>query len=107
MDSRTLLFSILVMAVVTAALRFLPFVIFGGRKSPAFVEYLSKTLPYAVMAMLVVYCLKDISFSSVRGFVPYAAGVVGTILSYLWRKNTIFSILAGTVIYMISIAVLA
>ena len=52
---------IAVIAVVTYLLRSLPFLIFSGGKTPAFITYLGKVLPYAIMGMLVVYCLKDMS----------------------------------------------
>ena len=49
--------------LVTMATRFIPFLIFGEkRKTPAIIEYLGTVLPCAIMGMLVVYCLKDISF---------------------------------------------
>lgn len=48
-----------VIAAVTILLRFLPFVIFGGgRPTPRYVVYLARVLPCAIMAMLVVYCLR-------------------------------------------------
>lgn len=51
--------SLPVMAAVTALLRFLPFLVFpGGRKRPQIITYLGTVLPYSVMAMLVIYCLK-------------------------------------------------
>ena len=106
MSDTRLLIAILIMAAVTALLRFLPFMVFGGRKTPAFITYLSKVLPYAIMAMLVVYCLKDIGFGSIAGWVPYVAGVAVTIAVHAWKRNSIFSILAGTVVYMVLIRVM-
>ena len=56
---------IVVAVLVTMATRFLPFLIFGeNRKTPPIIEYLGKVLPFAIMGMLVVYCLKDISVLS-------------------------------------------
>ena len=53
--------TVAVAALVTMALRFLPFLIFGeNRKTPPIITYLGQVLPYAIMGMLVVYCLKDI-----------------------------------------------
>ena len=63
MNNLQILLAIIVTALVTAATRFLPFLIFGTkRETPPFITYLGKVLPYAVMAMLVVFCLKNISF---------------------------------------------
>lgn len=93
---------IAVIAIVTAALRFLPFAVFSdSRKTPKIIEKLSKILPYAIMGMLVVYCLKGISFTSVQGFLPalIACAVVGVL--YVWKRNTLVSIICGTVAYMV------
>lgn len=106
MSDTMVLVAILIMAVVTALLRFLPFMVFGGHKTPVFITYLSKVLPYAIMAMLAVYCLKDIDIASIAGWVPYAAGVGATVGVHAWKRNSIFSILAGTVVYMVLIRLL-
>jgi branched-subunit amino acid transport protein AzlD len=92
---------VLVIAAVTMLLRFFPFLIFGsGRQTPAYITYLSTVLPYAIMGMLVVYCLKSVSlFTAPHGLPELLAGalVVGL---HLWKKNTLLSIAAGTVAYM-------
>ena len=91
-----------VIALVTAALRFLPFAVFSdNRRTPRIIAKLGKTLPFAIIGMLVVYCLKGISFSSVQGFLPMliACAVVSGL--YVWRRNTLISIICGTVSYMI------
>ena len=93
---------IAVIALVTAALRFLPFLIFGeNRETPPLVSYLGQVLPYTIMGMLVVYCLKDISFSSVPAFMPQCIGCAAVVLLHIWKRNTLLSIGAGTLIYMI------
>ena len=91
-----------VMALVTLFLRALPFAIFGGkRKTPAFITYLSNVLPYAIMGMLVVYCLRNIELlTAPHGLPELIACAVGVGL-HLWRKNTLLSIAAGTVVYML------
>ncbi len=101
MNDTYLISALAVMALVTAALRFLPFLLFGGeKKTPKMVEKLSRTLPYAVMAMLVVYCLKGVSFLRLSGFLPelIASAVVAAL--HIWRRNTLLSIVAGTLCYM-------
>ncbi len=98
--------AVAVIALVTAMLRFLPFVIFSdNRKTPKIIEKLSKSLPYAIMGMLVVYCLKGISFTSVSGFLPalIACAVVGVL--YIWRRNTLLSIICGTICYMVLVQI--
>lgn len=101
------LVAIAIMAVVTALLRFVPFIIFrNGQKTPIVVEYLGKVLPSAIMAMLVVYCLKGVSFEAVVNWVPALIASVLTALSYIWKKNTLVSIIFGTAVYMILIRIM-
>ena len=91
-------------SVVTAGIRFLPFIIFrGDKKTPALIEKLSTTLPYAVMGMLVVYCLKDMRFSSISGFLPMIIACLIVAILHLWKRNTLLSIISGTLSYMILI----
>ena len=97
---------ILVMALVTAALRFLPFLIFSkGRKVPEVVAYLGRVLPYAVMAMLVVYCMKGISFVKMPFGLPELISVVLVIVLHVWKRNSLLSIVGGTVCYMVLVQV--
>ncbi len=93
--------AVAVMALVTALLRFLPFWVFGGRKAPAWLERLGKTLPYAIMGMLVVYCLKGVGFASLGGWLPALIAVTVVAVLYVWKRNTLLSILAGTVCHML------
>ena len=93
---------IAVIALVTAALRFLPFFIFrGNRKTPKYIEYLGKVLPYAIMGMLVVYCLKGVTFTSLENWLPYFVASALVVLIHLWKRNTLLSIISGTVVYML------
>ena len=94
---------IAVMAVVTMLLRFTPFLIFGERKTPAYIDFLGKYLPYAIMAMLVVYCLKGITFTSAPFGIPEIIAVAVTAGLHVWKRNTLVSIICGTVCYMLLI----
>ena len=92
---------ILVAVLVTAATRFLPFLIFGGREVPKIVRYLGRILPMAVMATLVVYCLRGTTFDAAGNFLPQLIAVAVVALLHLWRKNTFLSIVVGTAVYMV------
>ena len=93
---------IVVMALATMATRFLPFLIFGGRrKTPPLVEYLGKVLPCAVMGMLVVYCLKDVSWASFPYGLPELIGIAIVALLHISKRNSLLSIGVGTVCYML------
>ena len=93
--------TVAVIALVTAVLRFLPFLIFHNRETPKFVAYLGKVLPFAIMGMLVVYCLRHISFSAMPFGIPeiLACGLV--VIVHIWKRNTLLSIGVGTVCYML------
>ena len=92
---------IAIIALVTAFTRFLPFILFAGRKTPKFVTYLGKVLPFAVMGMLCVYCLKGISFVAFPYGIPELVSVLLVVLVHLWRRNTLISIVSGTACYML------
>ena len=97
---QTSLLIIAVVAAVTMAIRFAPFLVFRG-KTPSVVVYLGNVLPYAIMAMLVVYCLKSVSFTAVSHGIPEAVSVLVVVLLHKWKHNTLLSILGGTILYMI------
>lgn len=93
---------IAVTALVTIALRFLPFLIFGeNRKTPPIISYLGQVLPYSIMGMLVVYCLKDIHLASAPFGIPEFIGCALVALLHIWKRNTLLSIGVGTVCYML------
>ena len=96
-----------VVSLVTILLRFFPFLVLGnGKETPKFVLYLGKHLPYAIMGMLVVYCLKGITFTTAPYAFPEVIAVTAVVLLHLWKRNTLLSIGGGTVFYMILIRVI-
>ena len=91
-----------VVAIVTIALRFLPFFIFGGKKETSeLILYLGKVLPYAIMGMLVVYCLRSIPSGSIGAGAAQLIACATVVLLHLWKRNTLISIIGGTAVYMI------
>jgi branched-subunit amino acid transport protein AzlD len=116
--------AIAVMAVVTFLTRVLPFLLFDrGDAPPKLVLYLGRVLPPAVIAMLIVYCLRNPSVavdpaltaslsgawaSIVNFFVGWApqliAGAVVVVL-HVWKRNNLLSIFGGTILYMILVQV--
>ncbi|MBE6555408.1 MAG: branched-chain amino acid transporter AzlD [Ruminococcaceae bacterium] len=102
MSDINVILMIAVIAAVTALLRFLPFLIFkNGRTGPLFIEYLGKTLPYAIMGMLVVFCLKNVTLISAPHGLPELIASAVVIGLHVWRRNTLLSILGGTATYML------
>ena len=95
---------IAVMAAVTFMLRAGPFVLFPqGKKPPQYVRYLGQVLPYAMIAMLIVYCLKDVSFVTQPYGLPELLAIAVVSGIHLWKRNTMLSISVGTVVYMLLI----
>ena len=93
MQNNSTLILTLVMAAGTILTRFLPFILFpDGKQMPRYVEYLGHVLPYATMGILVVYCLKGVSL--------FLACALVAVL-HAWKRNSLLSIGAGTVFYMI------
>ena len=90
-----------VIALVTAGLRFAPFVLIRGRQTPKFLDYLGKVLPFSIMGMLVVYCLRNTALLSAPHGIPEAISVALVAALHLWKRNTLLSILSGTVCYML------
>ena len=94
--------TILMCVIGTALTRFLPFVIFPENKeTPKVVAYLGNVLPYAVIGMLVVYCLKDITFLHSPHGIPELLSCAVVAGLHIWKRSTLLSIGAGTLCYMI------
>lgn len=93
--------TIIIVVFGTMITRFLPFIIFPeNKKPPKIVTYLGTVLPYAVMGMLVIYCLKDAVFTEYHAL-PELIAIIATVIIHKLKKNTLLSICIGTVLYMI------
>ena len=94
--------TIAVVALGTMVTRFLPFLLFPpGREPPRFVKYLGQTLPFAVIGLLVVYCLKDVAWSGRFHGLPELIGVACVAGLQLWKRSALLSIAGGTAVYML------
>jgi branched-subunit amino acid transport protein AzlD len=94
-----------VMALGTMLTRFLPFFIFH-KHTPPYIIYLGRVLPPAIIGMLVIYCLKDISFAAFPFGLPELIAVVCVAALHVWKRNSLVSILGGTAIYMLLVQLL-
>jgi branched-subunit amino acid transport protein AzlD len=91
-----------VIALGTLLTRALPFILFPDKKeTPKFVLYLGKVLPFSVIGLLIIYCIKNVSIFASPFGIPEAIGILCTVLLHLWRNNTLLSIGGGTVVYMV------
>ena len=96
--------AIVVMAAVTFLTRFLPFLLFDrGESPPRIVLYLGRVLPPAIIAMLIIYCLRGVSFLTPGGWVPQLLCVGVVVALHLWKHNNLLSIIGGTVLYMVQV----
>ena len=95
---------IAIMAGITILLRFLPFLLFS-KNTPKPIVYLGEVLPYSIVAMLVIYCLKDIDFLGGAHGIPELISVVLVAVLHKWKHNTLLSILSGTICYMLLVQI--
>lgn len=97
---------IFIAAFFTFVLRSIPFLLFRGtHQMPPRVKKIADLLPPAIMAVLVIYCLKEnlvhLGVNSISTFIA----VLSVILAHLWKRNTLLSIFVGTAVYMICIRI--
>ena len=91
-----------VMAAATFLTRALPFLLFGrGGEPPKVVLYLGRFLPPAVIAMLIVYCYRGMSFTELSGWLPGLIAGLAVVVLHVWKKNDMLSIVGGTILYMV------
>lgn len=93
---------ILIIAITTLLTRAVPFMLFpANRKTPQFVTYLGSVLPFAIIGMLIIYCLKNTMIGSFPYGLPEIISIAAIVAVHLWKSNTLLSIGTGTVIYML------
>lgn len=93
-----------IVAFGTLLTRALPFFLFPEHKKiPNYMKYLADILPFTIIGMLVVYCLKDINVTSTPFALPEAISILAIIVLHVWKKNTLLSIGGGALLYMILI----
>lgn len=94
--------TIAVVSLGTILTRFLPFLIFpAGKQAPKYIKYLGRVLPGAVFGLLVIYCLKNVSFTAAPYGIPEAIAILAVIGLHQWKRQTLLSIAGGTAVYMV------
>ena len=102
MSEKEVYITVLLILAVTVLPRFLPFIVFPeGKKPPKFLSTLGTTLPYAVIGALVVYCFKGVSVTAYPHGIPELIALAVIVVLHMWRHNTLLSMAAGTVAYML------
>ncbi|MBR5933938.1 MAG: AzlD domain-containing protein [Treponema sp.] len=88
-------------ASILFSLRAFPFVLFSKRNPPAILQFIEKYIPPMVMAVLVVYCFKDVNFGIKPFGIPEVAALTFTVGIHLIKNNPMLSIFGGTTLFMI------
>ena len=95
--------AVFVSGLITFLLRLTPFIAFKSGKTPIWVQYLGKVMPPAIIALLVVYCLKEISFADTSRWLPHIISVTAVAILHKLKGSMLLSIGGGTAIYMLLI----
>lgn len=96
-----ILIATLISAAVIFATRAFPFVLFSKKDPPAIIRFIEKYIPPMVMAVLLVYCFKDVNFASNPFGLNEIIALYITVMLHLWKSNSMISIFGGTIVYMI------
>lgn len=105
-DQTQALLILLVIGVVNLLLRFLPDLVFSGkRKTPRYLLVLGEVLPHAVMGMLIVYCLRNVTVTAYPYGLPELIACVLTAALHFWKQNSLLSIGCGVAAYMLLVQV--
>lgn len=87
---------LLAITVGTVITRFLPPILFPhGKPLPKFLQELCTLLPPAMMGLLLVYSLRNVSFASAGQWLPECIAIAVTAGLHLWRRNSLLSIAGG------------
>lgn len=101
MSTKEVYIAIAIVAAITFTIRMFPLFFFSRRDTiPKIVKDLGVLLPYSMMGLLIVYCLRVMRFDSFGGFFPMSLAALVTAGSYLWKRKSILSIVLGTAVYI-------
>lgn len=90
--------------VGTMLTRFLPFLVFRSKRpTPRYIQYLGRVLPGAIFAMLIIYCLRDVSLLQGSHGLPELIAIAVTVGLHLWKRQMLLSIAGGTICYMLMV----
>ena len=107
MSNTYIFLALITSGVLTFAIRLFPFLVLRNQtKLSSRMQFISAALPQAIITILVVYCLKDISFINAPFGIPELIAVAIVVLLQWWKENTLLSIFVPTVIYMVLLQVM-
>jgi branched-subunit amino acid transport protein AzlD len=97
----TALIATAVMTIIIASCRALPFLFFSGKNTPRFIGFIERTMPPVAMTVLAVSSFTGIAWAKAPHGLPELAAGLFVVLIHLWKRNTLLSIVGGTVLYML------
>lgn len=95
------LIATLIAALVIFTTRLFPFALFSKGEPPSILRFIEKYIPPMIMAILLIYCLKDVDFATRPFGLPQLIALLVTVVSYLWKGNSMVSIFGGTIVFML------
>lgn len=107
MTEKELLMTALIIAAATLIIRFLPFIIIRNSIAERrYIKFLGDMMPYSMIALLVIYCLKDVNLIKYPYGIPELISIAIIIVLHIFKRNVLISIGVGTVIYMFLVQVI-
>lgn len=98
--------ALIISGLITFGIRATPFLLFSKmKKLPVPLEYLSHTLPMAIMVILVIYSLKEMNFTISPYGLPEIICVLLVVALHIWKRNTLLSIFLPTIVYMLLVQI--
>ena len=101
MQNDVIFLPIVLMASITFFTRLLPFLFFRGKQPPDMLGYLEKNIPSMILLLLVIYCIKDVSWGQRPYGLHELISIAIVIAVHLWKNNALLSICSGTILYMV------
>lgn len=92
--------TLFVIALGVFLTRFIPFILMKENDLSEKYRFLLDGIPYATISLLVVYAFKDVDQTNLLATL---LGSLVCVVLYIWKRNTILSILLSTALYMIVI----
>lgn len=106
LSTREAVAATLVCALIIFLTRAFPFILFSRAKPPKIISFIERFIPPMVMAILAVYCFKDLDISRSPWGIPSLASLAAVVALHLWKRNSMLSIFGGTALYMLLLRVM-
>ncbi|MCE5255772.1 MAG: AzlD domain-containing protein [Spirochaetaceae bacterium] len=90
-----------VMALIVAGCRALPFLFFSVRKPPAMFSFIQDYMPALAMTVLAVSSYTSLDWSAPSHGIPELLAGAVVVLLHLKKRNVLLSIIGGTAFYML------